>query len=47
MGQGDLDPSEFHKVNYEDQRRVIDEFFADKPERVIALPTGQGLVVKL
>lgn len=32
---------------YEDQRAVIDTFFSDKPESVIALPTGQGIVVKL
>lgn len=27
-------------------KRAFDEFFADKPERVIALPTGQGVVIK-
>lgn len=27
-------------------KKAIDEFFADKPERVIALPTGQSLVIK-
>ena len=32
---------------YEDQRAVLDAFFADKPEQLIALPTGQALVVKL
>lgn len=26
---------------------AMDEFFADKPEKIIALPTGQGLVVIL
>lgn len=31
---------------YTEQRQVIDEFFVDKPECPIALPTGQGLVVK-
>lgn len=29
------------------ERRAADEFFADKPERPIALPTGQALVIKL
>jgi len=29
-----------------DQRRMIDEFFADLPEKVLALPTGQALVIK-
>lgn len=32
---------------YDVQRGVIDAFFADKPERPLALPTGQGLVVKV
>jgi O-methyltransferase len=32
---------------YEEQRGIIEAFFADKPEQTIALPTGQGLVVKL
>lgn len=27
-------------------RRAMDEFFADKPERVFHIPTGQGLVIK-
>lgn len=27
-------------------KRAIDDFFADKPEQVIALPTGQSLVIK-
>jgi len=27
-------------------KRAFDEFFADKPERVLALPTGQGVVFK-
>jgi hypothetical protein len=30
----------------EAQRSVVDEFFANTPERVVALPTGQGLVIK-
>jgi hypothetical protein len=33
-------------AGYEDQRAVIDGFFEGKPERVMALPTGQALVVK-
>ncbi|MEI9890719.1 MAG: TylF/MycF/NovP-related O-methyltransferase [Caulobacteraceae bacterium] len=28
-------------------RRAVDEFFADKPERLLVLSTGQGLVHKL
>jgi O-methyltransferase len=28
-------------------RRAMDDFFADKQERIIHLPTGQGLVIKL
>jgi hypothetical protein len=28
-------------------RRAMDDFFADKRERIIHLPTGQGLVIKL
>jgi hypothetical protein len=31
---------------YLDQRKVIDAFFAGKPERVIALPTGQSIIIK-
>ena len=31
---------------YRDQQTVIDEFFADQPDEVIGLPTGQGLLVK-
>lgn len=31
--------------DYREQKRVIDEFFEDKPEDVIPLPTGQGLVL--
>ncbi len=27
-------------------KKAIDEFFADKPEQVISLPTGQSLVIK-
>ena len=32
---------------YEDQRALIDRFFAGKPDGLIALPTGQALSVKL
>ena len=32
---------------YEDQRSVIDTAFADKPETIIALPTGQAIACKL
>lgn len=28
-------------------KKAIDDFFADKPERVFSLPTGQSLVIKL
>jgi hypothetical protein len=27
-------------------RSAMDEFFADKPERIVHLPTGQGLIIK-
>jgi hypothetical protein len=30
----------------QDERAAIDTFFADKPEQVVALPTGQGFVIK-
>lgn len=33
-------------AGYEDQRSAINEFLAGKPEAVIALPTGQALLVK-
>lgn len=33
-------------LKYRDQRQVIDGFLAGEPDDVIALPTGQGLVVK-
>jgi hypothetical protein len=26
--------------------QAMDEFFADKPERIVHLPTGQGLIIK-
>jgi hypothetical protein len=28
-------------------RRAMDDFFAERPECIIHLPTGQGLVLKL
>ncbi len=28
-------------------RRALDEYFAGRPERIVHLPTGQGLVIKL
>lgn len=31
---------------YEDQRAVLEHFFADKKEDILALPTGQGMVIK-
>jgi hypothetical protein len=31
---------------FEDQRHVIDEFLGERPEDVIALPTGQALVIR-
>jgi hypothetical protein len=33
-------------AGYEEQRRVIDEFFLERSEVVIALPTGQALFIK-
>ena len=37
---------DYGQEGYKDQRAVIDEFFATKPESVIALPTGQGLAMR-
>jgi O-methyltransferase len=34
-------------AGYESQREVIDEFFASRPEQVVALPTGQAFAVKI
>jgi O-methyltransferase len=31
---------------YEDQRAQIDAFYAERPEEVVALPTGQAIVLK-
>ena len=33
-------------LGYKDQRVAIDAFFKDKPESILALPTGQGLVIR-
>lgn len=32
---------------YEEQRHVIDDFFASRPEQVLATPAGPSLVIKL
>jgi hypothetical protein len=32
--------------HYRDQRTIIDDFFSNHPGEVIALPTGQGILVK-
>lgn len=32
--------------DFEEQRKSIDAFFADKPDRPLALPTGQAVVVR-
>ena len=37
---------DYGQNGYEEQRRVIDEFFANKPECPLGLPTGQGMVMK-
>ncbi|HUQ64390.1 MAG TPA: TylF/MycF/NovP-related O-methyltransferase [Acidimicrobiales bacterium] len=34
-------------AGYEDQRAVIDDFFSSRPEAILALPTGQAIVVRL
>ena len=28
------------------QKRAMDLFFSDKPEEIVALPTGQGFIIK-
>ncbi|MGI8413958.1 MAG: TylF/MycF/NovP-related O-methyltransferase [Solirubrobacteraceae bacterium] len=33
-------------AGYEEQRQAIDDFFSDKAEEVIGLPTGQGFVYR-
>lgn len=37
---------DYTQHEFSEQRRIVDEFFADKPEIPLALPTGQGLIVK-
>jgi O-methyltransferase len=37
---------DYTAIEYVDQRQVIDEFFRNLPEKPIALPTGQGFVIK-
>jgi hypothetical protein len=32
---------------FEGQKKMIDEFLADKPETVLQLASGQGLIVKV
>jgi hypothetical protein len=36
----------YGRAEHEDQRGAIDAFFAGKPEEVIALPTGQAVVIR-
>ena len=33
-------------LKYRDQHAVVEDFFSDRPDEVIALPTGQGLLVR-
>jgi hypothetical protein len=37
---------DYGQIDYQEQRLIIDGFFADKREKLISLPMGQGLVVK-
>lgn len=37
---------DYGEKGLEAQRAVVDEFLSDKPERVVALPTRQGLLIK-
>jgi hypothetical protein len=34
-------------AGYEDQRQLVDRFFEDKQDGIVALPTGQAISVKL
>lgn len=34
-------------LEYDEQRRAIDQFFSDKNEKPLALPTGQAVVIRL
>jgi hypothetical protein len=38
---------DYTQFAYSEQRKAIDGFLRDKPEIVLALPTGQGLLVKM
>ena len=38
---------DYGSAEYDVQRKAIESFFGDKREQVFALPTGQGMVVKL
>lgn len=38
---------DYGHAEFEQQRVVIDDFFAGRPESIMALPTGQALVAKL
>lgn len=38
---------DYTQHEFSEQRNVVDGFFADKPEVPLAMPTGQGLIVKL
>jgi hypothetical protein len=33
-------------VSYEEQKRGFDKFAADKGVEILALPTGQGIIIK-
>jgi len=46
IGNGMIVFDDYGFAGYEDQHAMINEFFDDRPEKVIALPTGQALVVK-
>lgn len=32
---------------YVELKRMIDNFFRDKPENILYMPTGQGIVIKI
>ena len=36
---------DYGQERYADQRAVVEDYFASRPEEVVALPTGQGFVV--
>ncbi|MFT4037914.1 MAG: TylF/MycF/NovP-related O-methyltransferase [Thermomicrobiales bacterium] len=37
---------DYTQYEFADQRKIVDAFFQDRPEVPLALPTGQGLIVK-